>query len=302
MSDRGGRFIVGLVGAGIGSSLSPELHEREADELGLRYIYQLIDIADLGLAATDVGSLVASARRLGFRGLNITHPCKQLVVEHLDELAGDAATLGAVNTVVFAGGRSIGHNTDGLGFLEGFRRGLADASVRDVVLIGAGGAGTAVAQAMLRLGTGRLTVIDVDVEQAQRLKSVLDAGRESLDGAGRQSIRVAGVQALADCLRTADGLINATPIGMTPHHGTPVPADLLRPDLWVADIIYRPIETELLRDARRRGCRTLHGGAMVAFQAAEAMRLFTGLMPDAERMYQHLSASIGETSSGGRHA
>src|SRR4249920_2310696 len=156
MPRRHGRYVVGLIGSGIGTSLSPELHEREADELGLRYIYQLIDIGALGLGADDVGLLVAQAHRLGFRGLNITHPCKQAVVKHLDELSADAATLGAVNTVVFTDGRAIGYNTDGLGFMEGFRRGLPGAQIRDVVLLGVGGAGAAVAQAMLRMGVGRL--------------------------------------------------------------------------------------------------------------------------------------------------
>ena len=288
MPDRHGRYLVGLIGSGIGTSLSPALHEREADALGLRYLYQLIDIDDLGLGTDDVGSLVAEAQRMGFRGLNITHPCKQAVVKHLDDLSLDAATLGAVNTVVFDDGRAVGHNTDGLGFIEGFRRGLPDAPIRDVVILGVGGAGAAVAQAMLRRGVGRLTLIDLDFDRAHRVRAALttDAGRQSC------VIRAAGVDRLAECLLTAGGLINATPVGMTPHHGTPVPAELLRAEMWVAEVIYRPMDTELLQDARRRGCRTLPGGAMVAFQAAEAMRLFTGYEPDAERMYRHLCASV----------
>jgi shikimate dehydrogenase len=112
-----------------------------------------------------VGLLVAEARRMGFRGLNITHPCKQVVVKHPDDLSPDAATVGAVNTVVFTDGRAIGHNTDGLGFMEGFRRGLPGAPTQDVVLLGVGGAGAAVAQAMLRMGVGRLTLIDLDPDR-----------------------------------------------------------------------------------------------------------------------------------------
>src|SRR5690349_20438042 len=116
------RYVVGLIGSDLGPSLSPQLHEREADELGLRYLYQLIDLDELGLGAEDVGDLVSQARRLGFAGLNITHPSKQAVVKYLDELAPEAAALGAVNTVVFDKGRAIGHNTDWSGFLAGFRR------------------------------------------------------------------------------------------------------------------------------------------------------------------------------------
>ncbi|MEU4222506.1 shikimate dehydrogenase, partial [Actinoplanes sp. NPDC026623] len=167
MGGADGRFVVGLIGAGIGSSLSPPLHEREADDQGLRYIYQLIDIAALGLAAADVGELVRTARQLGFRGLNVTHPCKQEVLGHLDELSPEAAELGAVNTVVFTGGRSVGHNTDRHGFAESFRLGLPGAATGRVVLIGAGGAGAAVAHAMARRGAGHLTVVDAERDRAR---------------------------------------------------------------------------------------------------------------------------------------
>ena len=130
-------------------SLSPPLHEREADLHGLRYLYRLIDIADLGLDAEAAGDLVRAARQLGYTGLNITHPCKQTVIKHLDELSPDAAMLGAVNTVVFDGDRAIGHNTDWTGFARSFTRGLPDASTRRIVQLGAGGAGAAVAHALL---------------------------------------------------------------------------------------------------------------------------------------------------------
>jgi hypothetical protein len=98
------RYLVGLIGSGIGSSISPALHEREADRQGVRYLYQVIDLDDFGLAPGDMGELLAAARRFGFRGLNITHPCKLEVVKYLDDLAPEAAGLGAVNTVVFDGG------------------------------------------------------------------------------------------------------------------------------------------------------------------------------------------------------
>src|SRR3954467_9064574 len=159
---RPGTFQVGLIGAGIGTSLSPALHEREAAELGLRYVYRTLDIAELGVAPDDAGELLAPARAAGFDGLNVTHPCKQLILEHLDELSPDAAALGAVNTVVLRDGRAVGHNTDWSGFARAFDRGLPEAPLDRVVLLGAGGAGAAVAHALLTLGTRRLTVLDVD--------------------------------------------------------------------------------------------------------------------------------------------
>jgi quinate/shikimate dehydrogenase (NAD+) len=285
MTDPQDGYVVGLVGADIGTSLSPPLHQREADELGIRYVYRLIDIDRLGMAAQDVGEVVAQAWRLGFAGLNITHPCKQVVVEHLDDLSAEAALLGAVNTVVFADGRAVGHNTDRSGFAEGFRRGLPGVPLGTVVLVGAGGAGAAVAHAMLGLGTQQLVVVDLEADRARRLARVL----------GGPSIVAADPQSLAGWLARADGLINATPVGMTTHSGVPIPVELLRPDMWVADIVYRPLRTELLRRAEALGCRTLNGGGMVVFQAAEAFHLFTGVEPDADRMYRNFAELVEET-------
>jgi shikimate dehydrogenase len=273
--------LVGLIGSGIGPSLSPALHEREADHHGLRYLYRTIDIADLGLDAEAAGCLVRTARRFGYTGLNITHPCKQTVIEHLDELTPEAATLGAVNTVTFEAGRAVGHNTDWTGFARSFTRGLPGAPTRRIVQLGAGGAGSAVAHALLTLGAERVNVVDEREERAIALVAAL-RDRFGPDRAGT-------VQDLATLLPAADGLVNATPVGMAAQPGLPLPAERLHAGLWVADIVYRPLETELLRQARRLGCRTLDGGGMVVFQAAHAFRLFTGVEPDAERMLAHLA-------------
>ncbi len=277
-------FLVGLIGSGIGPSLSPALHQREADRLGLRLLYRLIDIDTLGVRPEAVGDLVRSARDLGFDGLNITHPCKQLVLEHLDALDPQAEALGAVNTVVFDGGRATGHNTDVTGFATSFARGLPDAPLERVVQLGAGGAGAAVAHATLTLGAGHVTVVDAVPERAAALAGSLCRHF----GAGRAG--AAGPDALAGLLAAADGVVHATPTGMAAHPGTPFPAELLHPGLWVAEVVYRPLETELLRTARAAGCATLDGGGMAAFQAADAFRLFTGREPDGARMLADLRA------------
>ncbi|MEU0459241.1 shikimate dehydrogenase, partial [Streptomyces sp. NPDC006129] len=167
-------YLVGLIGSGIGPSLSPALHEREADRQGLRLLYRLIDIDPLGVPPEAVGDLVRAARDLGFDGLNITHPCKQLVLEHLDALAPQAEALGAVNTIVFEDGRAVGHNTDVTGFAASFARGLPDAPLERVVQLGAGGAGAAVAHALLTLGAGRVTVVDALPERAAALADSLN--------------------------------------------------------------------------------------------------------------------------------
>jgi shikimate dehydrogenase len=277
------RLLVGLIGAGIQRSASPQLHEAEADAQGLRCLYQLIDLDELGLPAEAVGELLADARRMGFRGLNLTHPCKQLALEHLDELSPTTRIIGATNTVVFDQGRAIGHNTDCSGFSRGFSRGLPGVSLERVILLGAGGAGTAVAHAALDLGIRELVIADRDHERALRLARTL------VDRFGDKRALAVETTALEGRLASADGLIHATPTGMTAHPGMPLPAELLRPEMWVADIVYMPLETPLLLAAREVGCRTLDGGAMAVFQAADSFELFTGRAPDRDRMLRHFS-------------
>src|SRR5580704_12072270 len=162
--DRAPRSVlVGLIGSGIEASRTPAMHEREGAAQGVAYVYKIIDLDTLGLTAAALPELLTAARRFGFAGLNITHPCKQAVIPLLDDLSPDARALGAVNTVVFGrDGRAVGHNTDWSGFAESFRRGLADVRRNRVVQFGAGGAGAAVAHALLTLGVDELAIVDTD--------------------------------------------------------------------------------------------------------------------------------------------
>ena len=265
MLTRTDTYLTGLIGAGIGTSLSPPLHEREAAELGLRYAYRTLELRE------PLDQLLARAVDAGFDGLNITHPCKREVLSLLDELSPDAEALGAVNTVVIRDGHTTGHNTDTTGFAESVRRGLPGAALDRVVLVGAGGAGSAVAHALRELGCGELAIFDADSERASALAAA-----------------VGGI-ALSELELDADGLVHATPTGMEGHGGIPFDPAPLQPNTWVADIVYRPLETPLLRAARARGCRTLHGGGMVVFQAAGSFELFTGIRPDRERMLRHFA-------------
>lgn len=272
-------FLIGLIGENIQASRSPALHEAEGAALGLRYAYRLIDLAARGLGVPDLRDLVSAAKLLGFDGFNVTHPAKQAIIPLLDAVDPDAAAIGAVNTVRIVDGAATGFNTDAIGFAEGIRRGLPGAAMQSVVQLGAGGAGAATAQSILRLGAGRLAVFDADPLRAQALTDRLAAhfGEE----------RVHRTTDLAAAMASADGLIHATPTGMAEHPGLPLPADLLRPELWVAEIVYFPLETELLRTARSLGCRTVDGGYMVVFQAAAAIEIFTGRAVDGERMRRH---------------
>lgn len=270
--------LLGLVGDNINASLTPPMHEMTGAHLGISVAYRPIDLTLLDVGPGDLADILAWARRLGFTGLNITAPCKQQVLGLLDRLSDRATALQAVNTVVFEGDEMVGYNTDWCGFAHSFRRNLPDAPAREVVVVGAGGAGSAVAYGMLDHGADLVTIIELD---AARQATLVDRMGE-LFGADR----VRGGRDLAAALATADGLINATTFGMVGHQrGSCVPKELLRPDLWVADCVYLPVRTQLLMDAEAAGCRTLHGGGMAAEQAAEAFRLFTGVEPDVEFMY-----------------
>ena len=275
-------ILAGLIGAGIQASRTPALHEHEGDAQGLRYLYRLIDLDQLQLDVSALPDLLLAAQRMNYTGLNITFPCKQAIIPLLDELSPEASGIGAVNTVVLKDGKRVGHNTDCLGFAEGFRRNLKDAARERVVQMGAGGAGAAVAHALLSEGVQQLSIFDVDVSRAQSLADNLNQHF----GSGRA---VAGHD-LPQAMNKADGLVNTTPMGMAKLPGMPVPLELLRPALWVAEIVYFPLETELLRNARALGCRTLDGGNMAVFQAVKAFELFSGVAADAQRMLAHFQS------------
>jgi shikimate dehydrogenase len=274
--------LIGLIGEGIGGSLSPAMHMAEGDAQGLRYIYRLIDLAALGRSVADLPALLDGAIALGFDGLNITHPCKQAILPLLDEIDDDALAIGAVNTVRIVDGRTRGHNTDVSGFRVGIDRDIGAINGDRVVQLGAGGAGAATAAAVLSLGATHLSIVDVDVERAARLAATLRARFGSDTATAATSVETA--------LAGAQGLVHATPTGMAAHPGLPLDPALLRPDLWVAEIVYFPLETALLKAARAIGCRTSHGGNMAVFQAVGAFELFTGQKADGDRMMRHFAA------------
>ena len=286
MSDKSGRKAVsdpirlGLIGSGIQASRSPAMHMDEAAALGMRLQYELFDLDQLG-GADALEALLVRLEGEGFAGVNITHPCKQSVLAHLDELSLEARLIGAVNTVVFSVGKRVGHNTDWVGFSESVRRGLPGASLAQVTQLGAGGAGCATAYALLIGGAGTVLIHDLNAARAQELCARF-AGHF---GPGR----VTATRHVAAALEHSDGLVNATPVGMRSYPGLPLPKSLLRPSLWVADIVYFPLETELLEAARGVGCRTLDGGMMAVLQAAAAFRWFTGAEPDVERMLERFA-------------
>ncbi|MBX4935710.1 shikimate dehydrogenase [Rhizobium bangladeshense] len=269
----------GLIGSGIQASLTPAMHMKEGAAQGLDYDFELIDLVKLNASPADLSRLIADAEARGLAGLNITHPCKQLVIPLLDDLSPEARALGAVNTVVLKDNRRFGHNTDWWGFAESFRRGLPQADLSSAVQLGAGGAGVATAYAILTLGLKSLTVFDREHERAVDVAETMSALFPDASITASNDLEAA--------MKVASGLIHATPTGMTKYPGVPLPPEFLERRHWVAEIVYFPLETELLRQARQRGCRTLDGGGMAVFQAVGAFRLITGREADAGRMLAH---------------
>jgi shikimate dehydrogenase len=190
--------------------------------------------------------------------------------------------------VLIGDGLLIGDNTDVSGFGTALRSGLPEADLSSVVLLGAGGAGAAVSHALLAAGVERLAIVDLDRSRADdRAASLLARYPDA-------AITTDTPDALGRLLPSATGLVHATFVGMHSHPGLPVPVELLRPDLWVADIVYRPLVTELVAAATSLGAPVLDGGHMATGQAVDTFRLITGLEPDAARMRAHFLQLIAE--------
>ncbi|SDS09560.1 shikimate dehydrogenase [Brevibacterium siliguriense] len=273
-------LLLGLIGDGISASRTPRMHENEGAAHSIPTIYRTIDIAEPHLAEVGLEELLTGAVRLGFDGLNITHPFKQQVIGLLDEVDPVAARINSVNTVVIdSTGRTTGHNTDVTGFAAGFLAGLDGAATEAVVQIGAGGAGRAVGFALAELGVGDLIIADTDVQRAEGLAA--DIGEAASTGTRARAI---GLDELEGAAASAQGIVNATPVGMKAYPGTPVETSVFGPDTWVAEVVYFPLETQLLAEARAKGCRTLDGSGMAVNQAIDAFELFSGQKADPQRM------------------
>jgi shikimate dehydrogenase len=271
------RILLGLIGANIQRSLSPALQEDACAAAGMHGHYHLMDL-DV-LAGRSLDSLLDAVRATGFAGVNVTYPCKEAVLPVLDEVSAEARQIGAVNTVTIdCNGRTTGYNTDRIGFRRAFEDAIGREAIvgKTALLVGAGGAGRAVGFALFDLGVDVLFVHDKDADRAHRLACTL----VSQFGAGRSK----AVTDIESALLSAAGLVNTTPVGMLGMPGIPIALGGIQARHWVADVIYTPLETELLARARAKGCTVMGGGGMCVHQAAESFRLFTGRAPDVYRM------------------
>ncbi|MCV7207247.1 shikimate dehydrogenase [Mycolicibacterium canariasense] len=266
-------------------SLSPILHETEAHTLGLDYRYVKLDVDNLP-APSQLGDILTAARTLGFSGVNVTHPFKQAVIGHLDQISDEAAEIGAVNTVVFDGSHATGYNTDSYGYQQLALGSLVGRRTGRVVQFGAGGAGSAVAYGHLDGFPGRLDIVDIDTDRARVLADKL------AERFGAHRIGWAPTGDVAALVAQADGFVNATPMGMAAHPGSPLPAGVIAAHHWVIDIVYMPLRTQLMVEAEAAGAHVVGGHAMTAYQAAKAFELFTGERPDSQRMLAQIQREV----------
>lgn len=277
MSSR--RMLLGLIGANILGSLSPALFAEAFEAAGIDGFYHLMDVDCL--RERRLPQLLAALKAAGFAGTNITYPFKQDIVALLDAVDPEAAQIGAVNTVAIApDGHTTGYNFDRRGWRRSVEESLGEDSARGatVVQVGGGGAGRAVAFALMDLGAGLLIVHDRDEARAQALCADL----ATHFGAARCRVG----RDLAGEIAGADGVVNATQTGMRGFPGNPVPVSAIKASHWAADVIYTPVETEFLKAAAAKGARVLNGGGMCVHQAVEAFRLFTGTAPDLARLHR----------------
>lgn len=273
----GSTRLAAVIGDPARHSLSPALHNAAFDELGLDWVYLAFDV-ERGRAVEALDAI----RTLGIDGLSVTMPHKTDVAGAVDQLSPTAASLEAVNCVVRDGRRLVGHNTDGDGFLRGLRHdaGLDPAGARAVVL-GAGGAARAVVRALAVAGAAEVVVVNRSADAAER--------------AAEHAGTVGRVGDAADVAK-AELVVNATPVGMHgPTEGRlPCPIDVLHDGQVVVDLVYDPLETALMVEARHRGARTHNGVSMLVFQAAEAFERWTGQDAPVEAM---LSAAVSALQS-----
>lgn len=286
---RDGAIRVALVGGGIGPSLTPALHEREGASLGLDYVYELVDLPEEDGA--DLGEVLDDLESRGVVAVNITHPYKQRVLEHVHVAGEEVVQIGSANLVLL-GPRREAHNTDHSAFRAGLEDFLGEEPRGRALQIGAGGAGLATVHALASMDFVEVVVHDLDEAAARRVVE-----RFRPHHPGTRFSTTGG--ALEPVLDGVDGVVHATPTGMAAHPGAAIAPEDLPAGAWISEVVYRPLETELVARARACGLRVLDGGLMAVGQAADSIRRITGLEPDRDRMRRHFEQLVTDESGTG---
>ena len=274
--------LIYLLAHPAGHSLSPPMHQAAFAALGIEARYQAWDVSPAALPEA-----VARLREPEVLGANVTIPHKQAIMPLLDEVTDAAAAIGAVNTVINDEGWLLGHNTDAPGFLQGLLEAGFDPTGRRVVLLGAGGSARAVAYALLTSGVTDLAVYNRSPHKAQAMAQEFRA---------LGKINLLTSDGLEPAVRAAELLINTTSVGMAQGNApdlSPLPPGLLPNDGLVCDIVYRPVQTRLLREAAAAGLPTLGGAAMLVYQGAASFTAWFGVAAPVAAMHAALAEALG---------
>ena len=272
--------LLGLIGTPVEHSKSPAMYNHCFQKFGLDWAYLAFDIPQ-----EKAGDAVRAIRTLGMRGANVTMPCKNAVIPYLDRLTPAAEAIQAVNTIVNENGTLVGHNTDGCGYTQNLRRSGVEVKGKKIVLLGGGGAASAIAIQAALEGAAEIAVFNLKDAFWPRVEKGLQAIAKAAPGCAITLNDLQDREALHRAILRCDILSNATRVGMAPYEEQSNITDLswFRPDLIVTDVVYAPPRTKMLREAGAAGCLTCDGLGMLLCQGAEAFRLYSGLeMPVEE--------------------
>ena len=270
--------IIGVIGENIENSLSPLIHNQIILKHSLNFCYLPFQVAE-----TDLGKAIQGIRALNTRGVNITFPYKEKVIEFLDEVEESARRIGAVNTIVNNKGILTGYNTDVIGFKKSLQNnGKFVIKEKKAGVLGAGGAARAVTCSLLEEGIEEVSIFNRTLEKAKKIKQDFSSFFP------RSSINIFSFEQndLKDKIKEANLLVNATSIGMASQlDNTPLPDEkLFHPDLLVYDLIYHPPMTLFLRQAERAGAKIINGVPMLVYQGIESLYLWTGFKPERKEV------------------
>lgn len=275
--------VTGIIGYPLVYTLSPIMHNAAFKATGLNYRYLPFVVEE-----KDLGAALQGIRALKIRGVNVTMPHKEAVIEFLDELSEEAKIVGAVNTINNRDGCLIGYNTDGTGFIRSLREESFDPKDTTAIILGAGGAAKAVAVSLIQAGASEMILVGRDIRKLEKLKARL------LDNFTYITIKTLSFKDnLADIFRVGDLIVNATPVGMRESGDLlPVPLELISTKHFVYDLVYTPLETELIKEARKVGAKVANGLGMLLHQAASAFEIWTGTSAPVEVMRHALTSEL----------
>ncbi|WPC44473.1 shikimate dehydrogenase [Clostridium sp. JS66] len=272
--------LYSLIGTPVGHSGSPAMYNYSFQKLGIDSAYLAFDIS-----LEKVPDAIAAMKTLNIRGSNVTMPCKSEVVKFMDELSPAARIVGAVNTIVNSNGKLTGNITDGVGFVRSLKENGVDVKGKNITIIGAGGAATAIQVQCALDGAKEISIFNIKDDFYKRAEETIEKLKQEVPQCVVELYDLEDRQKLREKIASSNILVNATRVGMHPHEDeSPIKdSTVFRKDLVVSDTVYNPKQTKFLKDAEAAGCKTVDGTGMLLWQGAEAFKLYTGLeMPAKE--------------------